>query len=147
MYIQIFSIFEAFQETRWQQIRKFQKENEKDIFLAISSQADVIRNSIVRSSIEGSFKKPGRNIDLVLKELDSKIQRISQLEAEVGTKQQMILSQESVIRDLRKNLHEKTEELKQSQKEKKEALRHFEESFLDRKSGVNLSQTSLRDLR
>lgn len=42
MLIQVFSIYEAFQETKWNQIKKFRKENERDIFLTVSSQADAI---------------------------------------------------------------------------------------------------------
>ncbi len=60
------------------------KENEKDIFMAVSSQADVIRNSIVRSSLDGSHQKTGRNIDLILKELDIKVARVHELEIDLS---------------------------------------------------------------
>jgi hypothetical protein len=84
MIIQFFSIFEAFQEQKWTNIKKLMKENEKDIFMAVSSQADVIRNSIVRSSLDGSHQKTGRNIDLILKELDIKVARVHELEIDLS---------------------------------------------------------------
>ena len=147
MMVLIFSIYEAFQESKWSTLRKFMKENERDIFQAVSGQAELIRNSMVRTSIDGSLHKTGRNIDLVLKELDSKMARVSQLENELISKQQIINGQEIQIRDLKKSLQEKSDELKQSQMEKQETLKHFEETFLERHSRDNVSTTSLRDLR
>lgn len=73
--------------------------------------------------------------------------RVSQLENELISKQQIINGQEIQIRDLKKSLQEKSDELKQSQMEKQETLKHFEETFLERHSRDNVSTTSLRDLR
>ncbi len=84
--VQIFAIYETFQEQKWSQIKKFNKENEKEIFTFVQCQSESIKNNIVRSSIDGSLMKSGRNIDLIIKELDLKQVRVNELDQELFAK-------------------------------------------------------------